>query len=367
MEHQQQNTFGKKKPLVRIWKNTINIFLGIFLVACQSENSVEEIKGITFQGETQGTTYQIILAEEKANFTNKEIQTLLAEFDMILSTYIDSSLISRINALEKNGEFTDPTGFFKECYQESIEVFKLSEGAFDASVFPLVEGWGFMKNLETPLSKSKVDSILQFVSSEPGKYHTVDFTKNSIRFTKLDSRFKLDFNAIAQGLAVDKLAEFIESKGHKNYYVEIGGELIVKGKNRSGENWNIGIDVPKEKTKDDGVRQLESVLSISNKAIATSGNYRKYYEKDGKKYAHCLDPRTGYPVDHSLLSATVVSNKCSTSDAYATVFMVLGLEKSKQFLEQHPELELDVYLLYDLGKGKIGRFKSEGMVKYFEK
>lgn len=263
--------------------------------------------------------------------------------------------------------FTDETGYFKECYEESIEVYKLSNGAFDASVFPLVEGWGFMKNLETPLSKSKIDSILQFVSSEPGKYHSIEFNGKFIQITKIDSRFKFDFNAIAQGLAVDKLAEFIESKGHKNYYVEIGGELIVKGKNRSGQNWNIGIDVPKEKVKNDGVRQLESVLSITNKAIATSGNYRKYYVKDGKKYAHSLDPRTGYPVSHSLLSATVVSNKCSTSDAYATVFMVIGVEKTKEFLQKHPELNLDVYLLYDADGGKIGRFKSAGMEKYFKK
>lgn len=224
-----------------------------------------------------------------------------------------------------------------------------------------------MKNLETPLSQSKVDSILHFVSSEPGKYHTVEFDGNKILFKKLDKRFKLDFNAIAQGLAVDKLAEFIESKGHENYYVEIGGELIVKGKNRSGENWNIGIDVPKENINEKGVRQLESVLSITNKAIATSGNYRKFYVKDGKKYAHSLDPRTGYPVSHSLLSATVVSDKCSTSDAYATVFMVIGVEKTKEFLQKHPELNLDVYLLYDLNDGKIGRFKSAGMENYFKK
>lgn len=276
-------------------------------------------------------------------------------------------MISRINALEKKGEFIDSTGYFKECYEESIEIFVLSNGAFDASVFPLVKGWGFMQNLETPLDKSKVDSILKFVSSEKDKHHSVSFNGNRISFNKKDYRFMLDFNAIAQGLAVDKLAEFIESRGHKNFYVEIGGELIVKGKNRSGEKWKIGIDVPKEKMKEDGIRQLESVLSITDKAIATSGNYRKYYEKDGKKYAHSLDPRTGYPVNHTLLSATVVADKCSTADAYATVFMVLGLEKSKLFLEEHPEINLDIYLLYDIGKGKIGHFKSAGMEKYFEK
>jgi thiamine biosynthesis lipoprotein len=267
--------------------------------------------------------------------------------------------------MEGSAFFTDSTGYFKECYEESITVFHTSNGAFDCSVFPLVEGWGFMQNVETPLNKTKIDSILQFVSSEKDKLHRVNFTDQTIHFTKIDKRFKMDFNAIAQGLAVDKIAEFIESRGHKNYYVEIGGELIVKGRNRSGENWNIGIDVPKVNEQEDGVRRLESILSITNRAIATSGNYRKYYVKSGKKYAHCLDPRTGFPVNHSLLSATVISDKCSTSDAYATVFMVMGLEGTKKFLSSHPKLKLEVYLLYDLTNGKIGRFKSTGMKKYF--
>lgn len=263
---------------------------------------------------------------------------------------------------------SDSKGYFKECYEESVNIYELTDGAFDPSVYPLVEGWGFLKNLETPLSDSKVDSILQFVSLEKGKFHNVFFNENKIHFAKKDARFKLDFNAIAQGLAVDKLAEFIASRGHRNFYVEIGGELIVKGKNRTDENWKIGIDVPKDQTnqKSDGTRQLENVISVTNRAIATSGNYRKYYIKDGKKYPHTLDPRTGYPVSHSMLSATVISDKCSTSDAYATVFMVIGLEKTKEFLEDHPELDLDVYLLYDLGNDKIGRFVSTGMNKYLE-
>lgn len=348
------------------WKNTIKFVFILFLVGCQPEKEPVFKEGFVFQGETQGTTYQLIIAEDEVNFTKLEIQNLLAEFDTVLSSYIDSSLISKMNRMEGSAFFTDSTGYFKECYEESMAVFRTSNGAFDCSVFPLVEGWGFMQNVETPLNKTKIDSILQFVSSEKDKLHKVDFTDQTIHFTKLDKRFKMDFNAIAQGLAVDKIAEFIESRGHKNYYAEIGGELIVKGKNRSGEHWNIGIDVPEEKEQKDGVRRLESILSITNKAIATSGNYRKYYVKNGKKYAHCLDPRTGFPVNHSLLSATVISNKCSTSDAYATVFMVLGLEGTKKFLTNHPKLKLEVYLLYDLKNGKIGKFKSKGMKKYFK-
>jgi thiamine biosynthesis lipoprotein len=365
MINQQQKMFGKRKQLVRICKSTISLFFILFLTSCNSSNEVKEIEGHVFQGETQGTTYQIILAEDKANFTNAEIKSILASFDMSLSTYVDSSIISKLNQSETLIELIDSTGYFKRCYEESKLVYEASEGAFDPSVFPLVEGWGFMKNLETPLSKSMVDSILKFVSFENDKFHSIEFDGNLIRSSKKDKRFKLDFNAIAQGLSVDVLSEFISSRGHKNFYVEIGGEMRVKGTNRSGEKWKIGIDVPKEDTSSNGVRQLENVLSISNKAIATSGNYRKFYIKDGKKYAHTIDPRTGYPVEHALLSATVISNNCSTSDAYATVFMVIGLEESKKFIKTHPELGLEVYLLYD-DNNTIKRYHNRSVEAYLE-
>lgn len=324
----------------------------------------ESIEGVVFHGETQGTTYTIILAEDKANFTQKEITDLLHAFDLSLSTYIDSSVISRFNRSEKELELIDTTGFFKKCYELSKDIYHRSFGAFDPSVFPLVEGWGFMKDLKTPLSPLKVDSILHFVSFEEGKFHETLFDGDKIKLTKKDRRFKLDFNAIAQGQSVDVLAHFIRSRGHKNFYVEIGGEMIVQGKNREGLRWKIGIDVPKESANKE-VRQLENVLSITDRAIATSGNYRKYYVKDGKKYAHTLDPRTGYPVQHSLLSATVISNNCATSDAYATVFMVIGLEETKKFLDKNKDLGLEVYLLFDQN-GEIKRYFSPSVERYLD-
>lgn len=320
--------------------------------------------GVVFTGETQGTTYTIILAEKKANFSQQEITDLLRRFDMSLSTYVDSSVITRLNQSKGEGSVVDESGYFKKCYFLSEEVFSNSKGAFDPSVYPLVEGWGFMKDLKTPLSKSKVDSILQFVSFEKGKFHDIRFSGDSIILNKKDDRFKFDFNAIAQGLSVDVVADFIQSRGHKNFYVEIGGEMVVKGKNRESKPWKIGIDVPKENVKSE-VRQLENVLSVSNRAIATSGNYRKFYIKDGKKYAHTLDPRTGYPVQHSLLSATVISGDCATSDAYATVFMVIGLEETKKFLKEHSDLGLEVYLLYD-NDGSIGRYYSPSAERYLD-
>jgi thiamine biosynthesis lipoprotein len=322
------------------------------------------LEGFEFTGETQGTTYRIIVAEESVNFEQREIDSLLRVFDLSLSTYVSESVISSLNAATSKQLRVDSSGFFKRCYLQSEQVFTSSQGAFDPSVYPLVEGWGFMRNVETPLSKEKVDSILRFVSFEKDKFHSVSFSGDSIFFEKSDPRFKLDFNAIAQGLSVDVLADFLTSRGHANFYVEIGGELLVKGLNREGLPWKIGIDVPKENT-DDEVRQLENVISVSGKAIATSGNYRKYYELDGKKYAHTLDPKTGYPVKHSLLSATVITDECAFADAYATVFMVMGLEKTKSFLKDHPELKLDVYLLYD-DKGSIARFVSPGFERYMK-
>lgn len=273
-------------------------------------------------------------------------------------------MISRLNNSQVTSKIVDPTHFFKDCYLLSKDVFERSAGAFDPSVFPLVEGWGFMKDLKTPLSKSKVDSILQFVSFKKNKLHEIEFIADTIVLSKKDGRFKLDFNAIAQGQSVDVLSDFISSRGHKNYYVEIGGEMIVKGKNRENEPWKIGIDVPKENTKSE-VRQLENVLSVSNRAIATSGNYRKFYIKNGKKYAHTLDPRTGYPVEHSLLSATVISDNCAISDAYATVFMVIGLEETKKFLESNQDLGLEVYLLFDQN-GAIERYYSPSAERYLD-
>ena len=354
---------GTKRPWVRTCKNTISFLALFILAACQGEET-HSIEGFEFTGETQGTTYRIIIAEENVNFEQREIDSLLHEFDLSLSTYIENSAISQLNNESEWNGVIDSSGFFQRCYQQSEQVYLATSGAFDPSVYPLVEGWGFMRNVETPLSSHKVDSIMQFVSFEKGKLHQILFIEDSIVLQKKDRRFKLDFNAIAQGLSVDVLSDFIKNRGHKNYYIEIGGELVVKGLNRDGQPWKIGIDVPKEEVEED-IRQLENVLSVSGKAVATSGNYRKYYEVEGKKYAHTLDSKTGFPVTHSLLSATVITDECAFADAYATAFMVMGLERTKEFLKQHPELKLDVYLLYD-DIGSIGRFVSSGFERYLK-
>ncbi len=335
--------FGTKKRRILHWSAIINsIFI---LSACTSVNRPKEI----LQGYTQGTTYQVTLINTADPVTNRDLNALFARFDQVLSTYIDTSVISRINAAQDSISIIDTTGYFKRCYDRALEIYTLTGGAFDPSVYPLVEGWGFMNDLETPLEKDQVDSLMQYISFEQNRHHRIWFNGDTIIVKKFTAHFKLDFNAIAQGLAVDVVSDFLKSKGYQDYYIEIGGEVYVSGKNAENSDWRIGIDSPANENLD---RNIDNIVSVSNKAVATSGNYRKFYEKDGIRYAHTLNPKTGFPVQHSLLSATVIADNCMDADAYATAFMVFGVDKTLQFLENN-NLDLGVYLIYSNDKGEM--------------
>jgi thiamine biosynthesis lipoprotein len=172
----------------------------------------------------------------------------------------------------------------------------------------------------------------------------------------------LDFNAIAQGLSVDVICEFLEKQGIQNYYVEIGGELRVKGTNKEGQAWRIGIDLADESNAESQQsRTLSAIIAVENAAVATSGSYRKFYEKDGKKFSHTIDPKTGYPVQHNLLSATVVAENAAFADAMATVFMVWGTEKTIDFVKNHPELKLEILLQFVDENGEMEYYMSPGL------
>jgi len=350
--------FGTVKHKAQIWSVIISGTFG--LVACDASTANTEPETVrNFRGNTQGTTYEIIVADNEVNFTGAEIDSVLAQFDASLSTYIPSSKISQLNASSESSTVSDETGFFKTCYLKSAEIFEATSGAFDPSVFPLVKGWGFMDNVESPLSQEEVDALLQDIGFD--KHHSIEFNGDEIKLTKTNPGFQLDFNAIAQGYSVDVLGDFLKERGQKNYYIEIGGELLLRGENLKGTKWNIGIDVPTDNSSE---HKVENIVSISNEAIATSGSYRKFYEMDGKRYAHFLDPKSGFPVQHSLLSATVIAPTCTEADAYATAFMVMGAEETLSFVRDHPELNLEVYLLEaDDNDGYI-RSMSEGFETY---
>jgi len=322
-----------------------------FLVFLKCNQKDDQIHKIT--GEAQGTTYQITyVAQGKENY-KKEIDSLLSAVDLSLSTYVSHSIISRIN---KNDSDVVADKYFTEVFNKAQEISKKTEGVFDVTVAPVINAWGFGFTKKANVDSAMIDSLLQFIG-----YEMVSL-KNG-KLVKAKSPIMLDFNAIAQGYTVDILASFLQSKGIGNYLVELGGEVKAKGKKNNNEYWKIGIDQPNE-TYTEG-RPLKAIVNLNNKALATSGNYRKFYIENGQKYAHIIHPHTGYPAKHNLLSATVIATDCMTADAYATAFMVMGMKKAKDFLSENKQLGLEVLFIYD-DNGKWNTYLSDTLKEWVE-
>jgi thiamine biosynthesis lipoprotein len=302
----------------------------LILTACASELK----SPITISGQAQGTTYTIsYLAGAYSNY-RAEIDSIFKAIDQSLSTYQKTSLISRINRNETN--VVDE--HFKKVFQKSMEVSVNTGGLFDVSVFPLVNAYGFGFKKRESLDQAMIDSILKLVG-----YQKIQLNGNIL--AKANPSMMIDFNAIAQGYTVDVLADFLDKKGIKDYLIELGGEVRSKGKKLDAQPWTVGIEEPEENNAEGGT--LNRTIVIQNQALATSGNYKKFYVEDGRKFTHILDPFTGYPAKNNLLSATVVAPDCMTADAYATAFMVMGLDRAKAFLDAHQNLQLSVFFIYD--------------------
>lgn len=305
----------------------------------------------TNEGMVFGTVYRITYQHQ--DDLHNDIKTALQEVDNSLSPYNPSSIITRIN----HNEDTTLNAHFTHVFNLAQEVSAQTEGAFDISVAPLVNAWGFGFKHSIEIDQATIDSLRQFVG-----YQKMQLENGKI--IKQDPRLMLDCSSIAKGYGVDRVAKTLEKKGVKNYMVDIGGEVVLKGKNSRMKTWRIGINKPVEDSLSIN-QELQTILEISDIGMATSGNYRKFYYKDGKKYAHTIDPRLGYPVQHNILSATVLAKDCTTADAYATAFMVMGLEKAKAFCEKHPELEA-----YFICSGEGENFEihyTPGMKKYIVK
>ena len=324
-------------------KKNIPFFLGILL----SVNVNAQEDPVKIEGYAQGTTYHITYFEKNNTNYQPEIEKILADFDQSVSTYIPTSIISRINSNEKDVVVDK---YFIACFNKAKEVWKNTNGAFDPTVYPLVNMWGWGPGRKQKIEKAKIDSVLQFVGFERIKL-------KGNRIIKKDPRVALDFNAFAQGYSVDVVADFLNSKGVTSYIVEIGGEVYAKGKKPDGDNWKIGIEKPIDNT--DSENPLKAIAKLENMAIATSGNYRKFVIIDGVKYAHHIDPKTGYPTKNNLLSASIFSAECISSDANATGILVMGLEKAKLFLEKHTELQ--AYLIYSDNEGNYKIYETPGI------
>ena len=292
-----------------------------------------------------GTTYHVTYQCDSD--LTQSIKAELLKVDASLSPFNKESVITAVNE-NKDVQLDD---MFKEVFNLAMDISKDTDGAFDITVAPLVNAWGFgFKNGSQP-SSHQVDSLLQLVGYE--KVSMVDG-----KVTKRDPRIMLDCSAIAKGYGTDRVARLLRSRGIQNYMVEIGGEVVTSGVNPDRVPWKIGVTKPTDDSLNIG-HELQTVLNVTDKAMATSGNYRNYYFKGGKKFAHTVDPKTGYPVQHSILSATVLSKSCAVADAYATSFMVMGFDKARQVLERHPELI--AYFIYSNQKGDMDVWYSPSL------
>ena len=327
------------------WHLPFLLFLIIGTIIIVSENKPTYR---TQQGKIFGTLYTVTYEH------NEDLQPLIIDalqaVDASLSPFNKKSIISHIN---NNERFCVDT-LFSEVFRNAEIIYTESHGAFDPTVAPLVNAWGFGFKQSSNITASTIDSLLALVG-----LHRV--TLNNGLITKSDPRIMLDFSAIAKGYGSDCVARVLDSCGVQNYMVEIGGEIVIKGHNKNGNPWGIGINKPIDDSLSTN-QELQTVLRLTDCAIATSGNYRNYYYKDGVKYAHTIDPRTGYPVQHSLLSATVIADSCMRADALATAFMVLGVDSAMTYCKLHPEI--DGYFIVSADSGHYEVLRSFDEEKY---
>lgn len=325
-------TPNRKRRL--LWQIPFLLFLivgTIYIIKQQQDAPYQHDKGAIF-----GTTYSIIYQSNEN--LNKEIMAALNEVDRAMSTFNKGSVISKINRNEQ----VQPDKMFVDVFQLANKISIETNGAFDVTVAPLVNAWGFgFKNGVHPTPQT-IDSLKQFIG-----YQKVSYVNERIK--KQDPRLMLDFSAIAKGYGCDVVANLLKRKGIDNFMVEIGGEIVTRGISEKRLPWKVGVTKPTDDSLNVN-QELQTILNVTDKSMATSGNYRKFYYKNGKKYAHTIDPNTGYPVQHNILSSTVLAKTCAEADAYATAFMVLGLDKAKKVLEQHPELM--AYFIYSDKNGK---------------
>lgn len=317
-------------------------FFIINLTVAFSQNGV-----IKIEGSAQGTTYHIIYYDEQSRDLKPEIEKILQDFDKSVSTYLPSSIISRINRNEKKVK-VDAT--FITCFNKAKEVWQNTNGAFDPTVYPLSNAWGFGPGKKEIIAQHKIDSLLKFVG-----FNLIELKGNKI--IKKDPRVSLDFNAFAQGYSVDVVSQFLISKGLNSFIVEIGGEVYAKGTKPNGNKWTAGIEQPIDNKE--GYNSYQALAKLENLALATSGDYRRFQMIDGVKYAHHIDPKTGYPTKNNLLSASLFTKDCISADANATGILVMGLEKAKLFLKEHTEIQ--AYLIYSDENGNFKTFETEGL------
>lgn len=333
----------------------LKIAVAIAVVGLVSSCSNREKEYVKFGGLAQGTTYSIVYHDAKLVNLQPQIDSILNNFDLSLSIYNPKSIISRIN---RNDTSVKVDRYFTECYGYSAEVSKATNGAFDITVGPLVRAWGFGLSKKEQITPARIDSLRRLVGMEKIKLV-------GDRLVKSDPKIFIDVNAIAQGYSVDVVARYLESRGIVDYLVEIGGETYAKGVNAKGKVWIIGIDKPYDGNDAPGQELQAKVELPSGRALATSGSYRKFFVENSVKYSHEIDPKLGYPAKNTLLSASVVASSCAYADAYATAFMVMGVDRTKAYLKSHTQLE--AYLVFSGRNGEFETYATPNFTKMMVK
>ena len=308
--------------------------IAIVTVFASCEKQPQKIK---YEGITQGSYFSISYYDEEGRTFENEIDSIFKEVDNAVSLWNENSIIRKVN----RNEDVVVNQIFKDNFEWARKASEFSDGAFDATIGPLVSAWGFHYKKELEMTPGMVDSIKQLVD-----YRKIEIVDD--RVVKANPNMTLDFNAVAQGYTTDLIGSFLETKGIFNYLVDVGGEIYAKGTKPNGDLWTIGIEKPAENF--DSERSVQIKIYLKDKGIVTSGNYRKYIEKDGVRYSHSIDPKTGYPVEQNLLSATVIADNASWADCLATICMLVDKEKASKLLEGQG---VEAYFIYIDEDGKL--------------
>ena len=300
------------------------------------------------QGEAQGSYYAVTYYDEQGRNFQSEIDSIFHAVDVSVNLWVDTSVISKVN----RNEDVLLDSIFVDNFRIAQEAAVLSDGYFDPTISPIVAAWGFSYKHGDSITPQLIDSLKQLVNYR--KIHIMDG-----KVVKENPEMKLDFNAIAQGYTSDMIASFLDSRGIKNYLVDTGGEIMAKGGKPNGKPWIVGIEKPADNMYSEQVVQTR--VALRDKGLVTSGSTRKYVERDGKRYSHCIDPNTGYPVEHQVLSVTVLAENSVWADALASICMVMGMEKSLPLIESMDGVE--AYYIYVNEKEELETFATEGFMK----
>ena len=324
----------------------IFIISALLLISCK-----EQPKKTNYSGITQGSYFSITYYDESGRTFESEFDSIFDAVENSVSLWDENSIIRKVN----RNEDVVVDKVFRDNFEWAKKASEFSDGAFDATIGPLVAAWGFHYKKEMEMTPAMVDSIRQLVD-----FKKIEIIDNKI--VKAKPNMTLDFNAVAQGYTADLIGTFLEEKGVTNYLVDVGGEIMARGGKPNGENWIIGIEKPSENY--DSERNVQLKITLKDKGIVTSGNYRKYIEKDGVRYSHSIDPKTGYPVPQNLLSATVIADNAAWADCLASICMIVGKDKALQMLEDSADIE--GYLIFVDEDGTIKTTSTSGFKEYIK-